>query len=70
MTDIVKSDQAPELARGRARTSLTMVLVLGFGGLIFVGMLIVQGVSMWSAQKNTSSLLARNASFAALSLVR
>jgi len=70
MTDIVKSDQAPEPARGRARTSLTMVLVLGFGGLIFVGMLIVQGVSMWSAQKNTSSLLARNASFAALSLVR
>ena len=41
MTDILKSYQAPEPARRRARTSLTMVLVLGFGGLIFVGMLIV-----------------------------
>ncbi|MGB0632023.1 MAG: adenylate/guanylate cyclase domain-containing protein [Alphaproteobacteria bacterium] len=47
-----------------------MALVLGFGGLIFIGMLIVQGISMWSAQKNTRTLLASNASFAVLSLVR
>ena len=47
-----------------------MAMVLGFGGLIFVGMLVVQGISMWSAQKNTRTLLASNASFAILSLVR
>ena len=57
-------------SRTRVRASLTMALVLGFGTLIFVGMLIVQGISMWSAQKNTRALLASNASFAVLSLVR
>lgn len=56
--------------RARIKPSLTTALVLGFGGVILVGMLLVQGISMWSAQKNTRELLADNAQFAVLSLVR
>lgn len=54
----------------RVRASLTTALVLGFGTLISVGMVVVQGISMWSAQKNTRTLLARNADAGVLSLVR
>tara|TARA_R110000868_G_scaffold2930_6_gene19990 strand:+ start:39691 stop:41520 length:1830 start_codon:yes stop_codon:yes gene_type:complete len=56
--------------RGRIKSSLTTALVFGFGTLILVGMILVQGISMWSAQKNTRELLAENAQFAVLSLVR
>lgn len=70
MGKISKTDPVADPSRTRVRASLTTALVLGFGALIFVGMLIVQGISMWSAQKNTRTLLASNASFAILSLVR
>ena len=56
--------------RARIKPSLTTALVLGFGALILIGMVLVQGISMWSAQKNTRELLADNAQFAVLSLVR
>ena len=54
----------------RMKTSLTTALVLGFGAVILVGMFLVQGISMWSAQKNTRELLGTNAQFAVLSMVR
>ncbi len=70
MTD----DQLPMLPdtekRRRIKPSVTTALVLGFGTLMLVGMVIVQGITMWSAQKNTRELLAENAHFAVLSLVR
>lgn len=56
--------------RRRFKPSLTTVLVLGFGALILVGMTLVQTISMWSAQKNTRELLATNAQFAVMSMVR
>ena len=56
--------------QGPMKTSLTTALVLGFGAVILVGMFLVQGISMWSAQKNTRELLGANAQFAVLSMVR
>lgn len=56
--------------RRRVKPSLTTALVVGFGALILIGMILVQGISMWSAQKNTRELLATNAQFAVLSMVR
>lgn len=56
--------------RRRYRPSITTALVLGFGALIVAGMILVQGISLWSAQKNTLSLLAGNARLAVLSLTR
>jgi adenylate cyclase len=56
--------------RVRMKPSLTSALVLGFGAVILIGMILVQGISMWSAQKNTRELLGDNAQFAVLSLVR
>ena len=64
MANFVKRDSAVTPSRTRVRASLTTALVLGFGTLIFVGMAVVQGISMWSAQKNTRTLLARNADLA------
>ena len=53
MTD----DQLPMLPdtekRRRIKPSVTTALVLGFGTLMLVGMVMVQGITMWSAQKNT-----------------
>ncbi len=51
-------------AAGRRRgigLSITTALVLGFGSLIVGGMLLVLGISLWTAQTNTFSLLAANA---------
>ena len=56
--------------RRRIKPSVTTALVLGFGTLMLVGMVMVQGITMWSAQKNTRKLLAENAHSAVLSLVR
>lgn len=56
--------------RPRIKPSLTTALVLGFGALIVIGMGTVQAITMWSAQKNTRELLADNARFAVVSLVR
>lgn len=56
--------------RRRVKPSLTTALVVGFGAVILVGMGLVQGISMWSAQKNTRELLAVNAQFAVMSMVR
>ena len=70
MANIVKPDSVATPSQTRVRASLTTALVLGFGTLIFVGMVVVQGISMWSAQKNTRTLLARNADAGVLSLVR
>ena len=56
--------------RLRIKPSVTTALVLGFGTLMLAGMVLVQGITMWSAQKNTRELLAENADFAVLSLVR
>lgn len=56
--------------RARIKPSLTTALVLGFGALIVIGMGAVQAITMWSAQKNTRELLAENARFAVVSLVR
>ena len=70
---MTRNDLPPTTApvkRARIKPSLTTVLVLGFGSVILVGMILVQGISMWSAQKNTRELLADNAEFAVLSLVR
>lgn len=61
---------ANPVKRTRIKPSLTTALVLGFGAVILIGMILVQGISMWSAQKNTRELLADNAQFAVLSLVR
>ena len=47
--------------RPGAGLSITTALVLGFGSLIVAGMLLVLGISLWTAQKNTFSLLAANA---------
>jgi hypothetical protein len=70
MTD----DQLPMLPdtekRRWIKPSVTTALVLSFGTLMLVGMVMVQGITMWSAQKNTRELLAENAHFAVLSLVR
>ena len=68
MTDLV-SNSAP-VKRKRIKPSLTTALVLGFGALIVIGMGTVQAIAMWSAQKNTRELLAGNARFAVVSLVR
>lgn len=54
----------------RVKPSLTTALVMSFGALILFGMVLVQGISMWSAQKNTRELLSDNARFAVLSLLR
>ena len=70
MANIVEPDSAATPSQTRVRASLTTAPVLGFGTLIFVGMVVVQGISMWSAQKNTRTLLARNADAGVLSLVR
>jgi hypothetical protein len=43
---------------------------VGFGAVILVGMLLVQGISMWIAEKNTREFLGANAKFAVLSMVR
>lgn len=56
--------------RRRIKPSVTTALVLGFGALMLAGMMLVQGITMWTAQKNTRELLAENADFAVLSLVR
>jgi uncharacterized protein YneF (UPF0154 family) len=56
--------------RKRLKPSITTALVFGFGALIVVGMVVVLAISMWSAQKNTRSLLADNARLAMLSLIR
>ena len=56
--------------RRRIKPSVTTALVLGFGALMIAGMMLVQGITMWTAQKNTRELLAENADFAVLSLVR
>jgi adenylate cyclase len=61
---------AAPVKRTRIKPSLTTALVLGFGAVILVGMVLVQGISMWSAQKNTRELLGANAEFAVRSLVR
>lgn len=63
------TDPAP-VKRKRIKPSLTTALVLGFGALIVIGMGTVQAITMWSAQKNTRELLAGNARFAVVSLVR
>lgn len=47
--------------RPGAGLSITTALVLGFGSLIVAGMLLVLGISLWTAQENTFSLLAANA---------
>ena len=68
-----KDTQLTDLApakRARIKPSLTTALVLGFGGLIVIGMMTILGITMWSAQKNTRELLADNARFAVVSLVR
>ena len=57
-------------AKRRFKPSITTALVLGFGTLIVAGMIVVLSISMWSAQKNTRTLLADNAKLAMLSLVR
>lgn len=63
------SDPAPAKRR-RVKPSLTTALVVGFGALIVIGMGAVLTITMWSAQKNTRELLAGNARFAVVSLVR
>lgn len=70
MTQIDLPPAIAPVKRARIKPSLTTALVLGFGTVILVGMVLVQGISMWSAQKNTRELLADNAQFAVLSLVR
>jgi adenylate cyclase len=67
--DVSPPSDAP-VKPGRMKTSLTTALVLGFGAVILIGMILVQGISMWSAQKNTRELLGANAQFAVLSMVR
>lgn len=67
--EIQLADSAP-VKRKRIKPSLTTALVLGFGALIVIGMGTVQAITMWSAQKNTRELLAGNARFAVVSLVR
>lgn len=70
---MAKDTQLAELTpvkRKRLKPSLTTALVLGFGALIVIGMGTVQAITMWSAQKNTRELLAGNARFAVVSLVR
>ena len=47
--------------RRGAGLSITTALVLGFGSLIVAGMLLVLGISLWTARENTFSLLAANA---------
>ena len=47
--------------RRGADLSITTALVFGFGSLIVGGMLLVLGISLWTAQENTFSLLAANA---------
>jgi adenylate cyclase len=61
---------ASAIRRSRLHPSLTGALVMGFGSVIVVGMFLVQGIAMWSAQKNTRELLSDNAEFAMVSLVR
>lgn len=70
MANIVKPDSAATPSHTRVRASLTTALVLEFSTLIFVGMVVVQDISISSAQKNTRTLLARNADAGVLSLVR
>lgn len=54
---------------GRRRTvSITTALAAGFGALIAVGMAVVQGIALWTAQENTFELLAANARLAIQSL--
>lgn len=67
--DAQLTDSTP-VKRKRIKPSLTTALVLGFGALIVIGMGTVQAITMWSAQKNTRELLAGNARFAVVSLVR
>lgn len=52
------------------KPSITTVLVTGFGLLILVGMMLVQGISMWTAQRNTLALLGDRTHLAISSFVR
>lgn len=70
MTNDKKVTETAPGKRARIKPSLTTALVLGFGALIVIGMGMIQGITMWSAQKNTRELLADNARFAVVSLVR
>tara|TARA_R110002110_G_scaffold114322_5_gene283604 strand:- start:5185 stop:7014 length:1830 start_codon:yes stop_codon:yes gene_type:complete len=70
MTNDTKVTETAPGKRARIKPSLTTALVLGFGALIVIGMGMIQGITMWSAQKNTRELLADNARFAVVSLVR
>ena len=54
----------------RMKPSITTVLVTGFGLLIVVGMALVQGISLWTAQRNTLALLEDGARLAIFSFVR
>ena len=54
----------------RMKPSITTVLVAGFGLLILVGMMLVLGISMWSARENTRTLIRDNAKIGILSLAR
>lgn len=54
----------------RMKPSITTVLVTGFGLLILVGMMLVQGISMWTAQRNTLALLGDRTHLAISSFVR
>ena len=54
----------------RMKPSITTVLVAGFGLLILVGMMLVLGISMWSARENTRTLIRDNARIGILSLAR
>ena len=52
------------------KPSITTVLVTGFGLLIVVGMMLVQGISLWTAQRNTLALLGDLSHLAISSFVR
>lgn len=55
------SPTAPPRRRWRLRTSIATVLMVGFGGLTFLGIGGALSVAMWSASENTMALLADKA---------
>ena len=69
MTMGVQTRGAAANSARKIKPSITTALVVGFGTLIVAGMVVVLTISMWSAQKNTRTLLAGNANLAVLSLV-
>ena len=71
MSEVTESDSAPDRVprRDRMRPSITVALMAGFGTLVFLGVVGVLALGIWTAGENTRDLLADKAELASETLV-